>query len=195
MEVKTKAMKSVPSIDFSQNIRNFAGLRAKRDVGFDFVVGEDEKIARFYHMAAMASPGLSSAYPIALDILSLLQKENFYIEKKEDAVQTRTVTRFADLNHEQRKAWIQKHPSYGHIVCRCEGVSEGEIREAMHHAPIPKSLDAIKRRCNAGMGRCQGGFCGPIILKIMAEELHCKPEDILQDKQGSYILWKARDAS
>ena len=83
---------------------------------------------------------------------------------------------------------IKEDELYGRIICRCETVSEGEIKEALHR-PIPcLSIDAVKRRCNAGMGRCQGGFCGPKILEIMVRELNLEPKDILQDKEGTNIV-------
>ena len=99
------------------------------------------------------------------------------------------MVRFNKLSHEERKALIEKNPLYGRIICRCESISEGEIVDAIHRCPTPISIDAIKRRCNAGMGRCQSGFCGPKVQAILARELGVNQESILQDKNGSFILY------
>ncbi len=85
------------------------------------------------------------------------------------------VVRFKEMSHEQRKEYIEKHPEYGRIICRCETISEGEILDAIRRSPKPVSLDGIKRRCNAGMGRCQSGFCGPRVQEILANELGVSP--------------------
>jgi glycerol-3-phosphate dehydrogenase len=95
---------------------------------------------------------------------------------------------FKDMGKEEIEEKIKENELYGRIICRCETVSEGEIVDCLHR-PIPcLSIDAVKRRCNAGMGRCQGGFCGPKILEIMVRELHITPKDVLQDKDGSNIV-------
>ena len=88
----------------------------------------------------------------------------------------------------EMEEYIEKHPEYGRIICRCETISEGEILDAIRRSPKPVSLDGIKRRCNAGMGRCQSGFCGPRVQEILANELGVSQLDIVLDKNGSYIL-------
>ena len=186
--VKQKALKSVPTINFRENIRTFAGVRARSDMD-DFIVGEDHQISNFYSMAGMASPGLSSANAIVLDLVRMFQEKDFFLNKKANYVSSRRVVRFNKLSHEERKALIEKNPLYGRIICRCESISEGEIVDAIHRCPTPISIDAIKRRCNAGMGRCQSGFCGPKVQAILARELGVNQESILQDKNGSFILY------
>ena len=128
----------------------------------------------------MASPGLSSASAAALDIVRMMQEKDYFLNLKKDYVSTRKVVRFKEMSHEQRKEYIEKHPEYGRIICRCETISEGEIIDAIHRSPKPVSLDGIKRRCNAGMGRCQS--------EILAKELGVSQLDIMLDKNGSYIL-------
>lgn len=186
-KIRNAALKSIPSIQFKENIRNFAGLRARSDQ-HDFVVGEDKNIRNFFSIAGMASPGLSSASAIALDIIKMMQEKDYFLNKKRDYVSTRKVVRFKEMSHEQRKEYISKHPEYGRIICRCETISEGEILDAIRRCPKPVSIDGIKRRCNAGMGRCQGGFCSPKVLDLLAKELDVDPMDIVLDKKGSYIL-------
>ena len=187
--VMSRARRSVPDIDFSQTIRTFAGVRARKAGGGDFIVG-DEQVPGFYQIAALCSPGLSSANAIAKDITSKIRNRGLFEKEKPEAVTTRKVVRFAKLDHGQRDQWIKAHPAYGRIICRCESVSEGEIIEALHRPFVCASVDALKRRCNAGMGRCQGGFCGPRVQEIIARELGMSMLDVVKDKAGSVILVK-----
>lgn len=101
---------------------------------------------------------------------------------------TRRRLRFAELPPEQKDAKIRENPAYGRVICRCETITEGEILDALQSPIPPCSIDGIKRRCNAGMGRCQGGFCGPRVLEILARESGLPPEKILLDKDGSFVL-------
>ena len=86
--------------------------------------------------------------------------------------------RFAELSREEQDELIRKNPAYGRIVCRCETITEGEILDAIHSPVVPTTIDAIKRRTRAGMGRCQGGFCQAKVLEILARELGKKPTEI-----------------
>ena len=108
--------------------------------------------------------------------------------KKVNYVDSRRVVRFRKMNDEQRRALIARNPLYGRIICRCESVTEGEIVDAINRPIVPFSIDAIKRRCNTGMGRCQGGFCGPRVHEILARELGMSPMDILMDENKTFIL-------
>lgn len=186
--IKERALLSIPNINFRENIRSFSGIRAKRKDNGDFVIGEDPTVKGFYHIAAMQSPGLSSAPAIALAIRKELQQKGFFHKAKKDPITTRTIVRFKEMSSEERTRYIQQNPAYGRIICRCETISEGEILDAIHRVITPVSLDGIKRRCNTGMGRCQGGFCGPKVQELLARELHVDQQDIVQDKAGSYIL-------
>lgn len=188
-EVRTKSQKSVPGIHFGENIRTFAGLRARRADHGDFIVGEDKEIPNFFQIAAMQSPGLSSALAIAVDTVSMMQKKGYFTERKEQVVSTRKVNRFKEMSDKERQKKIQENPLYGRVICRCETVTEGEIVDALHRPVVPVSIDGIKRRCNAGMGRCQGGFCGPRVQEIIARELGIDQERVLKDKEGSILLY------
>ena len=163
-----------------ENIRTFAGLRARSDTK-DFIIGEDKDVHNFFLIAGMASPGLSSASAIALDIVRMMQEKDYFLNLKKDYVSTRKVVRFKEMSHEQRKEYIEKHPEYGRIICRCETISEGEILDAIRRSPKPVSLDGINRRC-------QSGFCGPRVQEILANELGVSQLEIVLDKNGSYIL-------
>lgn len=185
--VRNTALKSIPDINFRESIRNFAGVRARTKED-DFFVYEDPKHHLFYNIAGMASPGLSSAPAIALDVVEMMKTSGLSLTKKETCIDTRNVVRFREMNNEERAALIEAHPEYGKIICRCETVTEGEIIDAVHR-PIPAvSIDAVKRRCNAGMGRCQGGFCGPRVQEIIARELKKDLKDVPLDREGMILI-------
>lgn len=183
--VKEMALKSVPMIDFSQNIRNFAGLRAV--AGKDLIVEESE-IKGFINVAGIKSPGLSAAPAIAEDLVEMLKDSGLALRRKQDFCDERKVVRFHTLSEKEQDALIRRDPAYGRVVCRCQTITEGEIRDILARPVVPTSIDGTKRRCAAGMGRCQGGFCEPRIHDIMARTLGMDMKDILQDTQGSYIV-------
>ena len=183
--VKKAAVRSVPSINFRENIRNFAGNRAKSEVD-DFIF-EESATENFFNCAAICSPGLSSALGMGYEVLEWLKgKEE--LKEKANVVDSRKQIRFKQLSMEEKNELIAKHPEYGRVICRCETVTEGEILAALHSVLPAVSIDGVKRRCNTGMGRCQGGFCGPKITEIIARELHISPLEVLQDLDGSNIL-------
>lgn len=183
--VRTTALKSVPSIAFGQCIRNFAGVRANTEI-HDFILQEKDG---FVDAAGICSPGLSAAPAIAEYLVQLLNDAGLALEPRPDFVCERHRTRFKELSPAQRADLVAQEPAFGRVICRCETVTEGEILEALHGPIPPRSVDAVKRRVNAGMGRCQGGFCGPRVVEILARELHLNPEDIQQDKKGTWLLW------
>ncbi|MBQ1878021.1 MAG: NAD(P)/FAD-dependent oxidoreductase [Erysipelotrichaceae bacterium] len=186
--VRTHAAKSVPTVNFRENIRNFAGVRARSDRG-DFVVEESRSVPDFFNLASIMSPGLSAAPSLALAAVDWL-KTKMDFKKKEEYVDSRKRIRFKELSREEKRELIKKNPHYGRVICRCETITEGEIL-ACFDTPIPPvSIDGVKRRCNTGMGRCQGGFCSERIAEIFVKERHYRPEDILQDKNGSNIIVK-----
>lgn len=136
--IRENAVKSVPNMKLQENIRTFAGLRARSDTK-DFIVGEDKDVHNYFSIAGMASPGLSSASAIALDVVKMMQEKDYFLNLKKDYVFTRKVVRFKEMSHEQRKEYIEKHPEYGRIICRCETISEGEIIDAIRRSPKPVS--------------------------------------------------------
>ena len=183
--VREKAVKSIPSINFRENIRNFTGVRANLDVG-DFIIKFSAE--NFLDLAGIKSPGLSAAPAIAEAAVYLLGEKGLPLDEKEIFIDKREHIRFKELDNEEKNRLINENPAYGRVVCRCETITEGEILNALASPIPPVSLDGIKRRAGTGMGRCQGGFCGPKILEIMAKYKNVEPEDILQDDTGSYIL-------
>lgn len=182
--VRSTAVKSVPSLNFRSSIRNFAGMRANSDRN-DFILEEHDG---FVDLAGIKSPGLSSAPAIAEEALAMVQKSGVFLTEKNNAVVTRRKRHFNLQDEAGKRAMIAENPLYGRVICRCETVTEGEILDAIHSPIPPRSVDGIKRRCNAGMGRCQGGFCGPRVLEILSRELKIAPESVKKDLDGSEIL-------
>ncbi|MBQ4075240.1 MAG: NAD(P)/FAD-dependent oxidoreductase [Clostridia bacterium] len=183
--VREKALKSVPTINFRNSIRNFSGVRANPDQD-EFQIGIAAQ--NFIDLAGIKSPGLSSAPAIALEAVKLLKECGLHLVEKENPITTRKKIRFRGLTDKQKQAAIQKNPLYGRVICRCETITEGEIVDAIHSPIPPCSVDGVKRRAGTGMGRCQGGFCGPRVVDILARELNKNPMEILQDGKGSHIL-------
>ena len=184
-QVLEKSADSVKNIPTRQVITSFAGLRAHED-GDDFVIGETEK--DFIDCAGIESPGLSSAPAIGEVIGKLVQKK-YDLKEKTEFISTRTG--FSDLGSmtiEERNKMIRRNPAYGNIICRCEMVTEGEIIDAIRRPLGAKSLDGVKRRTRAGMGRCQSGFCSPKVMEILARELGKPIEEITKSGRNSKII-------
>jgi len=185
--VRSTAQKSVPSIDFRASIRNFAGVRARLD-GEDFIIREAEGAPGFFDLAGICSPGLSAAPAIAEYAVELMGKAGLPLEEKPSFLCERHRLRFKDLSPQEKARLVEKEPAYGRVICRCETVTEGEILAALHTPIPPRSVDAVKRRVNAGMGRCQGGFCGPRVVELLCRELGMSPGDVVQDRAGTWLL-------
>ena len=167
--VMGKSTLSVKNIPFRQVITSFSGLRAHED-GNDFVIGEAEDAEGFFDAAGIESPGLSSAPAIGAYLAEVVAKKAD-ASKKENWNGTRKgIVRPGSLSLEERAALIKENPAYGNIICRCEGVSEGEIVDAINRTLGATSMDGIKRRVRQGMGRCQAGFCTPKTMEIFARE-------------------------
>lgn len=172
-----KAGSTVKALPIRQVITSFAGLRAHED-GHEFIIGEPEDAKQFIDVAGIESPGLSSAPAIGVMVADML-RERMELEKKQDFIARRKgITDTASLSREEWQALIKENPAYGNVICRCETVTEGQIIEAIHRPLGAKSLDAVKRRTRAGMGRCQSGFCSPRTMEILSREWDMPIEEI-----------------
>ncbi|MBD5551751.1 MAG: NAD(P)/FAD-dependent oxidoreductase [Lachnospiraceae bacterium] len=188
--LKEAGHRSVPGVDFREVIHEYAGVRPNTNCP-DFVIGEAPECPHFINLAGIKSPGLSSAPAIAEELEQILAQCGLTLEKKDHFTDRRERIIFRTLSDDEKREVIKRDPLYGRVICRCETVTEGEIVEAIHRPIVPRTIDAIKRRCNAGMGRCQGGFCSPRVHKILARELGVKEEDILMDEQGTFLITSA----
>lgn len=188
--VKTLGRKSVPGVDYRQVIAAFAGIRASTP-GKDFLLGPSQTVPGLFHAAAIDSPGLTCCVALGRYIA-----ENLPLPKEENSDFNPIRENphfFRGLSLEEKDAYIRQHPEYGKIVCRCEQVSLGEIRGACAVNPRPLDMDGIKRRTRAMMGRCQGGFCTPTILTILAKELGIPEEEATKAGGDSRLLGKGAD--
>lgn len=185
--VIVKGRKSVPAIPVRQTITSFAGLRAHEDRD-DFIIGECEDASGFFDVAGIESPGLSSAPAIGVYVAGLVMKRFPAGMKEHFKAGRKGVVHMASLSAEEQHKLIQKDPAYANVICRCEMVTEGEILDAVRRPLGAKTLDGVKRRTRAGMGRCQAGFCTPKTMDILAREWNMEPEDITKCGGGSVIL-------
>lgn len=182
------AQRSIPQIPVRSAITQFAGLRAQPSTG-DFILGISPKEPRLIQAAGICSPGLSSAPAIAVETVESLAEAGFALEKKEDFDPVRKhIPSLRTMNAEEKKAAIAGNPLYGKVICRCETVSEAEIVEAIRRKPGARTVDGVKLRTRAGMGRCQGGFCMPRVIDILARELGVPMETITKFGGGSYLI-------
>lgn len=183
----TQAGKSVKNIPMRQVITSFAGLRAHED-GHEFIIKELEEAPGFVDCAGIESPGLASSPAIGemvKDIVTGILKPT----EKEDYKATRKgILDPKTLSIEERNELIKENPAYGNIICRCEKVTEGEIIDAIRRPLGAKSLDGVKRRTRAGMGRCQSGFCSPRTMEILARELGLDMAEITKCGKGSELI-------
>ena len=186
--VSRLAAKSVPSVNFRQVITSFAGVRSSADVE-DFTIQPSGKQPRCIHLGAIESPGLTCCVAIAKYAVELLAQQGLVLNAKENWNGHRENTRaFREMTDDEKDAFIKEHPDYGKIVCRCETVSEGEIRSAIRRNPPAFDVDGVKRRTRSGMGRCQGGFCSPYVMRLIAEEQGMKMEEVTKSGPDSEPL-------
>lgn len=184
--IRASAARSVKNIPMGKMITSFCGLRAVGNTG-DFIINVPR--ARFVNAAGIESPGLSASPAIAEYVCELLHAEGLVLTARADFDPIRPpMHAFREADTETKNQIIQKDPSYGRIVCRCETVSEGEILAAIRRNPRARDMDGVKRRTRAQMGRCQGGFCAPYIMELLAREWGVPYEQITKFGKGSYMI-------
>lgn len=178
------ARKSVPTVNTRAVITSFSGVRASEKDG-DFIIKASDKVSGLIHVAAIDSPGLTSSAAIAEYTVDILKNSGLTLEINPDFDPVREDTHaFKKMSDEQKDEFIKNNPAYGRIICRCEQVSEGEIIDALHRNPKAADIDGVKRRTRSGMGRCQGGFCMPYVMKLIAREAGLDETEITK-KGGS----------
>lgn len=186
-QVISVSARSVKNVPIRQTITSFAGVRAHEDGG-EFIIEELKDAKGFVDCAGIESPGLVSSpavgeyvKEIVTGILNPARKADFKATRK-GILDPKT------LSEEERNALIKENPAYGNIICRCEKVTEGEILDAIHRPLGAKSLDGVKRRTRAGMGRCQSGFCSPRTMEILARELKKDMSEITKCGKNSGLI-------
>lgn len=186
MEVMNKIL--TKGVDKKDVITFFSGIRAA-SYSEDFIIEASEMIKGFIHVAGIQSPGLASLPAIAEMVEEIYLNMYPDTKKKEDfnPIRKKPII-FRELTREEQDLIIKDNPKYGHIICRCETITEGEIIEAIHGKIPAHTVDAIKRRTRSGMGRCQGGFCGPKVIEILSRELNIGPVQVTKRGKGTEIL-------
>lgn len=175
-EIIDKAKEGVPGVLLKKTITSFCGLRAVGTTG-DFIITSPEQ--HFINVAGIESPGLSASPAIAQYVVEMLKNQGVVLTPKIDYNPKReSMYAFRESSIEEKNKIIKKNAAYGRIICRCEGVSEGEIVDAIRRNPKARDLDGVKRRTRAQMGRCQGGFCTPYIIELLAKELGVSYEEV-----------------
>ena len=175
----------------SDVITYFAGIRAAT-YEEEFIIERSEYVQNLIHAAGIQSPGLASAPAIAEEIsritVDALQEQMEVKPNTGFNPRRRVIPHMSDLTTEEKQEIIRKNPDYGVIICRCEGISKGEIVDTIH-SPIPATtIDALKRRVRPGMGRCQGGFCSPLVTQIICEETGLSPEEVTKSGEDSNLI-------
>ena len=189
-EVLEKSALGVKNIPTRQVITSFSGLRAHED-GDDFVLGEHAP--GFFDAAGIESPGLTSAPAIGEYLAGLIGEKLSLPENPNFDPIRKGVPKLKEMEPEQRAEMIRQNPAYGQIICRCEEVSQGEILDAIHGILGAKTLDGVKRRTRAGMGRCQAGFCSPRVMDLLSQELGLDLTQVRKSgKDAQIVLEKTR---
>ena len=184
-EVRAKAGLAVKDLPLRQTITSFAGLRA-HELRHEFFL--QEAAPGFVDCAGIESPGLSASPAIGQAVAELVQSILHLPENPDFNPRRKGILDPKTLSFAERTALVQKNPAYGQIICRCETVTEGEIVDAIHRVPGARSLDGVKRRTRAGMGRCQAGFCSPRVLEILARELGVPQAEITKCGGDSRLI-------
>lgn len=187
-QIILNAKRIFPHIPLKDTITQFTGNRAVME-SYDFFIRPSEMQKGFIHVAGISSPGLTAAPAIAKYVANLLEQEGLELkENKNFNPERKSIPAFASLSNKERNALIMENPSFGKIVCRCEQITEAEIIKSIRRPLGAATLDGVKRRVRAGMGRCQGNFCSFAILKILSEELKKPLEKITKSGGISFIL-------
>lgn len=180
--VKEKSKLIVPTLNFRNAIRQFAGVRVI--CGNDFIIEKSEKQNGVINLAGICSPGLSSAPAIAEMVLELLEWKN---TEKEDLKSIEPYVMFKDRTDEEKKYLLKTQPSCKKIICKCEKITQYDVLNALRRPLEISSVDGIKRRTNAGMGRCQGGFCFNNVVKTICKERNIPFESVKKENRGSEV--------
>lgn len=183
-DIRVKAADNVANLPLGKVITSFCGLRSVGSTG-DFIIKAKDGVVT---LAGIESPGLSSAPAIAEYVEELLRGMGLSLNASPNYNGHRApMDQFRHMNADEKNSVIAKDPRYGRIICRCEEITEGEIVAAIHQNPPAYDVDAVKRRTRSGMGRCQGGFCSPEVVRILAREWGLPYDAITKSGAGSYI--------
>jgi len=185
--VREKIAKTVKNIPMNKVIRQFAGLRSKGNNG-DFLIEEADDVRHFINIACIDSPGLTSAPAISEYVIEQIIEKDFSMTRKTSYQRRRPTVSLRLMSAGDRAELAARDPAFGNIVCRCEQISEGEILDVIRRPAGARTVKGVKKRARPGMGRCQGGFCEPRVVEILARELGISKTDVRYDSKDSVLL-------
>lgn len=191
-EIIASARKLIPNFPMGAAITEFSGLRAVSSTG-DFIIGASA-VAGLYNAAGMQSPGLTAAPAVAEMLAEAIVKDSGAQAKADFKAELPKKPVFNRLNWDKQAELIKENSLYGRVICRCETITEAEIVEAIHESCGARTVDGVKRRTRAGMGRCQGGFCGPRVTQILARELNIPVPEVLKERADSHMFYEKNQA-
>ena len=191
-EIIASARKLIPNLPMGAAITEFSGLRAVSSTG-DFIIGASA-VAGLYNAAGMQSPGLTAAPTVAEMLAEASVKDSGAKAKADFKAELPKKPVFNRLNWDKQAELIKENSLYGRVICRCETITEAEIVEAIHEFCGARTVDGVKRRTRAGMGRCQGGFCGPRVTQILARELNIPVPEVLKERADSHMFYEKNQA-
>lgn len=191
-EIIASARKLIPNLPMGAAITEFSGLRAVSSTG-DFIIGASS-VAGLYNAAGMQSPGLTAAPAVAEMLAEAIVKDSGAQAKADFKAELPKKPVFNRLNWDKQAELIKENSLYGRVICRCETITEAEIVEAIHESCGARTVDGVKRRTRAGMGRCQGGFCGPRVTQILARELNIPVPEVLKERADSHMFYEKNQA-
>jgi glycerol-3-phosphate dehydrogenase len=178
----------IPNVNLRETITQYSGLRPNRNPeGLHFDMYED--LHGYVNLSGVRSTGLTLSLSMGEYVVQQMLYSGAEFKLRNDYKPTRKgIVKFSEQTKEVQNELIKENPLYGNIICRCETITEAEIVDAIHRPVGARSVDAIKRRVRAGMGRCQGGFCGPKVIEILARELGVSTDEINKNVDGSYMV-------
>lgn len=188
-EIMTSARKLIPNLPMGAAITQFAGLRAVSSTG-DFILGVSDKVENLYNAAGMQSPGLTAAPAVGEMIAAEIARVSGTAKKADFKASLPKKKVFNHMTNTEKAEAITENNLFGRVICRCETITEGEIVEAINSPVGARTVDGVKRRTRAGMGRCQGGFCGPRVTQILARELNISIPEVLKERTDSNMFYE-----
>ena len=187
-EVIGGAKKLVPAVSIRDTITQYSGLRPVREPQ-GYYIETFDTAKGYLEISGVRSTGVTSSIAIAKYILDILDGMDVGLKNNINYNRYRKgIIKFSELSTEEKAELIKKNPKYGKVICRCETVTEAEIVESIHRTPGATSIDGVKRRVRAGLGRCQGGFCGPQVINILSRELGLPVEEVVKSTKDSPIV-------
>ena len=186
--IATDVRNLVPNVNLRDTITQYSGLRPNRNPE-GLHVDAYEDLYGYINLSGVRSTGLTLSVAMGKYVAQKMLEIGAEMTLKDNFIKTRKgIVKFSEQTREKQAELIQENPLYGNVICRCETVTEAEIMQAIHRPLGAKSVDAVKRRVRAGMGRCQAGFCGPKVIEILARELGVEPSEINKNNEGSYMV-------